>query len=90
MKAGDTGYQVFEETVAEKDLGVHIVNSLKSTYHCEKAANKAMSALKLLRITFDRLTTKNFRIGTIYNVCEASLGQLRASHRSIYERFPDP
>ena len=62
MKGDGTGYQVLEETVAEKDLGVHIINSLKPTYHCEKAANKAMSALKLLRIAFDRLTTKNFKI----------------------------
>ena len=33
-----------EESCSEKDLGIHIVNSLKPTFHCKKAANKAMSS----------------------------------------------
>ena len=51
-----------EESCSEKDLGIHIVNSLKPTFHCHKAANKAMSSLRLLRNAFDKLTLKNFKI----------------------------
>ena len=57
-----TGPQVLGETTIEKDLGVHIVNNLKPTYHCKKAANKAMTALKLVKIAFDRLTKTNFKL----------------------------
>ena len=62
MNDTSTGNHILEETSVEKDLGVHIANSLKPTYHCEKAANKAMSALKLVRIAFDRLTKNNFKM----------------------------
>ena len=50
----------------EKDLGVYVTNSLKPTFNCSKAANKAMSALKLLRMTFGKLTVANFK--TLYSV----------------------
>ena len=49
-------------TECEKDLGVHITSSLKPTMHCHKAANKAMSALKLLRIAFNRINKNNFKL----------------------------
>ena len=54
------------ETEVEKDLGVHVTKTLKPTLHCSKAANKAMSALKLLKMTFGHLTTHNFKI--LYSV----------------------
>ena len=56
------GEQIHElaETKIEKDLGVHVTNTLKPTTHCLRAANKAMVALKLMRMAFDRLKTSNF------------------------------
>ena len=48
--AGDP--MVLQKTLEEKDLGVHITSSLKLTVQCQKAANKAMSALRLLRSTY--------------------------------------
>ena len=55
-----------EETQLEKDLGVYVSNTLKPTAHCLKAARKAMSALKLLRMAFGSLTTDNFN--ALYSV----------------------
>ena len=56
------GEQIHElaETKIEKDLGVHVTNTLKPTTHCLRAANKAMVALKLMRMAFDRFKTSNF------------------------------
>ena len=51
-----------EETHNEKDLGVHASNTLKPTLHCSKAANKAMCALRLLRMAFGSFTGSNFKI----------------------------
>lgn len=50
-----------EETVVEKDLGVHVSSTLKPTFHCQKAAKKGMAALRLLRSSFDRFDTTNFK-----------------------------
>ena len=50
------------ETTLEKDLGVHVSNTLKPTTHCLRAANRAMSALKLSRIAFDHFTKANFNM----------------------------
>ena len=50
------------ETTLEKDLGVHVSNTLKPTTHCQRAANKAMSALKLSRIAFDHFTKASFNM----------------------------
>ena len=54
-----------EETQMEKDLGVYVTNA-QPTFNCSKAANKAMSALKLLRMTFGKLDVVNFK--TLYSV----------------------
>ena len=56
-----------EETEAERDLGVCISNTMKPTLHFRKAASKAMSALKLMRIAFGALTQSNFKL--LYTVC---------------------
>ena len=37
-------------------------NTLKPTLQCTKAANKAMSALKLLRMAFGHFTRSNFKV----------------------------
>ena len=51
-----------EETCLEKDLGVYISNTLKPSLHCQKAANKGMSALRLIKMAFDRIDVTNFKI----------------------------
>ena len=66
MKLKDGSIHELEATNNEKDLGVYIDSSLKPSFNCSKAANKAMSALKLLRLTFCRLTKTNFKF--LYNM----------------------
>ena len=51
-----------EKTSLERDLGVYISDSLKPSLHCQKAANKGMMALRLLKMTFDRIDVTNFKI----------------------------
>ena len=50
------------ETLLERDLGINVSNSLKATQHCQLAANRAMSALRLLRMAFSKLDEANFHI----------------------------
>ena len=57
--------ELLEETCLERDLGVLIDNSLKPTAHCEKAAQRGMSALRLLKTTFKSLSKHNFK--PLYN-----------------------
>ena len=61
MKTDGSTLVSLSETLVEKDLEVHVSNTLKLTTHCHKAANKAMSALRLLRTSFDNLNENNFR-----------------------------
>ena len=58
--------ETIEETHKEKGLGVHVSNALKLTLHCSKAANKAMCALRLLRMAFGSFIVSNFKI--LYSV----------------------
>ena len=59
----DSGVQTtLSVTSVEKDLGVYVTNNLKPTTHCLKASNKAISALRRLKMTFDRIDLKNFKI----------------------------
>ena len=59
---GDNGqYSSLKETMDEKDLGINVANTLKPTTHCQKAASKVMSALRLLRLSFDHLNIRNFK-----------------------------
>ena len=62
MKMTDGQEKVIGQREVEKDLGVYIVNTLKPTTHCRRAANKTMSALKLLTIAFECLNLPNFKI----------------------------
>ena len=66
MKQANGEARELEETQTERDLGVYLSNTLKPSLHCSKAANKAMTALKLLRMTFGCLTVQNFKI--LYSV----------------------
>ena len=58
-QADDT--KLLQETCLERDLGVTIESSLKQTAHCEKAARKGMSALRLLKTSFNSVSTRNFK-----------------------------
>ena len=49
-----------QTTDTERDLGITITSDLKPSTHCQRAANKAMTALRVLRACFDRLTEQNF------------------------------
>ena len=62
MKQADGHEKVLGKTEVERDLEIYIVNTLKPTTHCRRAANKAMSSLKLLRIAFEGLTRSNFKV----------------------------
>ena len=62
MKEGNGKERRLSVTSVEKDLGVYVTDNLKPTIHCQKASNKAMSALRRLKMTFDRLTIANFKI----------------------------
>ena len=80
------------ETQVEKDLGVHVTSNLKPTTHCHKAANKAMVALKLMRVAFDRFNTSNFnRLFTTYvrphlDFCAQAAGPYMRQHFSTLEK----
>ena len=50
-----------EVTELEKDLGIYVSNTLMASINCARVANKAMGALRQLRISFDRLTVENFK-----------------------------
>ena len=52
---------ILKKTDLERDLGIIISKDLKATAHCDAAAKKAMVALRLLKMTFSRLTTENFK-----------------------------
>ena len=62
MTGADGHMSKLGETVLEKDLGMHISNTLKPTAHCSKAAGKANSALRLLRNSFSSLNERNFTV----------------------------
>ena len=49
-----------QTTDTERDLGITITSDLKPSTHCQRAANRAMAALRVLRGCFDRLTEQNF------------------------------
>ena len=53
---------ILEKTALEKHLVVAVSDNLKPTNHCTKVANKATSALRLLKKTFSNLNTKNFTV----------------------------
>ena len=61
MTGNDGQPSTLKETSVEKHLGIHVSDTLKPTAHCQRAANKAMSALRLLRRAFDQLEKNNFK-----------------------------
>ena len=49
-----------KETTEEKDLGIYTTSDLKSSTHCNKAARKAMSVLRMVNRTFRGLDKEDF------------------------------
>ena len=62
MNTANGDRKLLQHSNGEKDLGVLVTSSLKPTEHCLKAANRGMSALRLLRTSFNQLNETNFRI----------------------------
>ena len=54
MKVSNSKVEL-EETVCEKDFGVHMDPALKFSLRCEKAVSKANKLLGLIRRSFDYL-----------------------------------
>jgi len=54
--------KILQQTEEEKDLGVFITSDLKSSTQCNKAANKAMSVLRMVNRAFRRLDNDDFLI----------------------------
>jgi len=54
--------RVLDETVEEKDLGVYINIDLKSSTHCAKSTNRAMSVLRMATRNFSRIDREDFAI----------------------------
>ena len=57
----DNSARKIQETNLERDLDVFISNTLKASCHCQRAASKGMSTLRLMKTAFDRLYLTNFR-----------------------------
>ena len=49
-----------QTTDIERDLGVTVTSDLQPSTHCQRAANKAMVALRLLKMAFNSFTEENF------------------------------
>ena len=49
-----------QTTDTERDLGVMITSDSKPSTHCQRAANRAVMALRLLKNAVDSLTVQNF------------------------------
>ena len=45
----------------ERDLGVHVTDTLKATAHCQIAARKASAALRVLKMAFPTPKISNFK-----------------------------
>jgi len=54
--------RILQVTEEEKDLGVHTTSDLKSSTQCNKAANKAMSILRMVNRAFRGLDKDDFLI----------------------------
>jgi hypothetical protein len=51
-----------EETISEKDVGVTIDNKLSFDKHITAKVNKANSIIGVIRVTFEYLDLKTFRM----------------------------
>ena len=56
--------RLLRRRLLKKDLGAHMTDTLKPTIQCSKAANQAMSVLRLLRMAFGHLNN----LKTLYSV----------------------
>ena len=63
------GIRKIPETKLEKDLGAIVADNLKPASHCQKAGSRGMTALRLMKASFDRIDKVNFRILFTTYVC---------------------
>ena len=68
-------------------IPIVMLSTLTASVNCARVANKAMGALRQLRISFDRLTVEKFQ-AIIHNLYQTSLGTLFTSNRAIHEERP--
>jgi len=54
--------RTLQQIEEEKDLGVYTTSDLKSSMQCNKAANKAMSVLRMVNRAFKRLDKEEFLV----------------------------
>ena len=54
--------RTLQQIEEEKDLGVYTTSDLKSSTQCNKAANKAMSILRIVNRAFKRLDKEEFLV----------------------------
>ena len=86
------GTRKIQETKLEKDLGAIVADNLKPASHCQKAASRGMTALRLMKASFDRIDIVNFRIlFTTYvrphlEYCMQAIGPYTAQDIKIIER----
>ena len=62
MKDMHNEFKVLKTTRLEKDLGIIVSDDLKASEHCQTAAKKATRALRLLRMAFCNITSRNFNL----------------------------
>ena len=62
MKDMHNELKVLKTTRLEKDLGIIVSDDLKASEHCQTAAKKATRALRLLRMAFCNITSRNFNL----------------------------
>ena len=87
------GIRMIQETKLEKDLGSIVADNLKPASHCQKAASRGMTALRLMKASFDRIDKVNFRMlfTTTYvrphlEYCMQAVGPFTAQDIKIIER----
>ena len=76
------GTRKIQETKLEKDLGAIVTDNLKPASHCQKATRRGMTALHLMKASFDRIDIVNFRM--LFTTCPTPSGILYASNRTIW------
>ena len=61
MEQQDGTIERLQVSKLERDLGVHVADTLKATTHCQIAAKKASAALRRLKMAFPTLKVSSFR-----------------------------
>ena len=65
----------------KKDLGVWTTNNMKSKRQCLAAADKAISAIRILKLSFQHLNKKYF--SPLQNICQSPPRVLKTNLVSV-------